>query len=892
MTIGLTVNGNLHEIDDESGDTPLLSWLRNEIGFFGVKYGCGVDECGGCSVQIDGEKVHSCQRTLKDADGKEVTTIEGFAAANPDHPLLKAWTDLEVAQCGFCQPGMVMAAANLLEKTANPTRDEIATALDGICRCAAYPRIYQAVERAATELRGEPIEVRDWMGGGHIAHADGADPDTHKLREHADKVSGFYPHPWVEIASDGTVTIQSAPAEMGQGGLTAVAAMFAEEFDADWENVRVVSSPSIDAMTSAPQMPEGTDFGNPVFWAHGLMLTVGSSTTPNYYPRARLMGAQARRVMLDIAADHLGVPVIELTTEPGAVVHAAKNQRVSYGEIAGFGEAPDTLPEISEDDLKNPGEFRLIGHDIPRPDMRAKADGSALYSMDVDLPEMLFARIIRPPVKNAKAALFDDSKARALPGVIDVVELPDGYGVVAVSYELAWYGAFLLEITWTSVEGSLFNDARELDVQVARARDLDDPGMPVQGEGDIDAAFADAAEIVSADYKTDFVYHAHLETLNAVARLKIDGGVELWAGTQAPTHCTRAVAETLGLHEADVTLHRTYLGGGFGRRGAMDQDWIVDTALLAKAVGRPVKMVMAREDDMQFGRFKPITAHHVRAALDDKGKLTAMHHRMVSDEPMCVSDPWRYAKNGHWPITSSPALENPYDIPARKAEAVLHKLPVRISPLRTVGGILNTFARECLIDELAAKAGTDPLDYRLSLLPEAGHRAVLEKVAELSGWRSRKTSMGLAFADCEGVYSAVVIEAQVDAQTGETHAPQMWAAVDCGSLVQQPYNAAAQLEGALLFALSNVLYERITFENGAVQQSNFTDYRVMKLKDMPELSYAFVESDRDPLGLGDIASMAVGGAAANAIAAAIGKPVRHMPFTAERVIGAINISTQ
>ena len=869
----LHINRADYQLEAESSMS-VMSALRNVLGLTGTKYGCAIGECGACTINIDGKAIKSCQMTLEEVGDKPIETIEGFAAENPDHAILKAWRELEVSQCGYCQPGMIMASVDLLKNNINPSREEIAEALDGICRCGTYPRIFDAVERAAAQLRGETLQPLEIINSQAPA-ADMSHADYRSVIDSQEKT--FQPHPWVAISISGRTTIFGPAAELGQGGMTAVPLMFAEEFDADWDNVIVCHSP-IDDDT----------FGNPVYWAHRIMITVGSSTTPNYFMDARRKGAIARRVMIEAAANKWNVDPNQLETEPGIVVDPSTGKRLSYGDIAAFADTPASLPEITDEQLKDSASFRLIGHNAARPDLHSKLDGSAKYAIDVALPEMAFARLLRPPVKNAKAALFSDEETRNLPGVT-VVELPDGYGVVADNYELAWYGAHSLQIDWADAEGSLFDDQIELNRQMEIAKDISIVGFPMQNEGDFDEAFGKAENTLTAEYKTDFVYHGAIEPLAAVARWSSDESkLEIWAGTQSPSHAMRALAKAFELPEDQITLHRTYMGGGFGRRAAMDQDWIIDTARLAKAVKRPVKLIYAREDDMAFGRFKPITAHALRGVLDNSGQLTALHHRIVSDEPLTVSDPWRYAMNDKFPITSHPASPIPYAMDSRKVDIVKHKLPVRISPMRGVGGILNTFARESFIDELALREKKDPLAYRLEMTNNEIGRSVIDRLAELCDWHNHGDRvLGMAYVDCDEVYVATAIEIEKPGSTGQLTVKHIYIAADAGRLIL-PYNANAQLEGAVLFALSNSLCERITFKEGAVQQTNFDTYRMLKMHDTPAMTYAYLPSQRDPKGIGDIVGMGVSAALANALATLTGRRIRHLPLTPERVLSALS----
>jgi isoquinoline 1-oxidoreductase beta subunit len=371
--------------------------------------------------------------------------------------------------------------------------------------------------------------------------------------------------------------------------------------------------------------------------------------------------------------------------------------------------------------------------------------------------------------------------------------------------------------------------------------------------------------------------------------VKDDGkSVEVWAGSQTPTHLTRSVAEALGIAPENVTLHRTYLGGGFGRRSAQDHDWAVDSALVSKKLGRPVKVIWSRESDVRFGRFKPMTAQYLQAAEDSNGRLIAWHHRLVADEALAMTDPTRFEKGKEFPRISTTGIKTDYDFSNIRVEAVRNKLGVRMSAVRGVGSTVNQFAAEGFVDEIAIAKGIDPIEMRLNLLQKApAEQEVLRAVASMAGWKNgEKAGRGVSFVVNAGTYLGTIAQVTVNRDTGEIRVPEIWIAADVGVAIS-PRNLDAQLQSAVIHSLSNLLKERITFKNGAVQQSNFYDYQVIRMSEAPEVHTHIVPSTRNPVGIGDLGGIGVGPAVANAFFSATGRRLRQSPFLPERVLAVL-----
>jgi len=365
-----------------------------------------------------------------------------------------------------------------------------------------------------------------------------------------------------------------------------------------------------------------------------------------------------------------------------------------------------------------------------------------------------------------------------------------------------------------------------------------------------------------------------------VSWVKEDGTVEIWAGTQAPTHLVRSVAGALNIGTDKVVLHRSLLGGAFGRRGAQDHDWVIDSALLSKRLEQPVKVIWSREADLKYGRFKPITGHYLRAAEDASGRLVSWHHRLASDEALEQSDPYRYEKTNQWPVIATVGLNTPYTIPNIKTEFLRTHTGMRISPLRGVGATANVFASESFMDEIAVTKGVDPIELRLGLLQGSpAAQDVIQAAAELAGWQQRKATdpMGFAYAELDGTLFATVAEIAEDSRSGDIQVTQVWAVVDAGIPVQ-PNNIAAQFEGAIVFALSNKKKEKITIRDGAVQQSNFHDYPVLRMQQVPKIHTRVMRNTRKPTGVGDTVGVSVAPAVANAYRALTGRALTALPF--------------
>jgi isoquinoline 1-oxidoreductase beta subunit len=689
------------------------------------------------------------------------------------------------------------------------------------------------------------------------------------------------PNIWVNIAPNGIITIINPSVEMGQGTMTALPIIVAEELDAEWSDVRIETSPSDDGL-----------YGNPGY--AGILRTGASATLAGYYDTLRLHGAQARRVLLDSAAARWSVPVEELATEPSVVVHSRSGRRLTYGEVAGFTTMPASPPDIEPRDLKDPSEFRLIGHDIPRADIPAKVDGSAQYSMDVRLPGMVYATVLRPPVRGALPEQVSEGEARKIPGVLDVVRLPYGVGVVSETVEGALAAQGEIEIEWQQVAGSAFDSDAELAAQANRAREMSRDGASRE-DREVEAALTAAPYRYQTEYSTEFVYQAQMEPLNAVASVTEDGQrAEVWAGSQTPTYLLRTASKTLDIPVENITHHRMYLGGGFGRRSDMRHEYVVDALLLSRAVGKPVKLVWSREDDVRYGHFKPSSAHYLQAGVDDQDRVTAWEHRSVTDNVQAQADPYLRER---WSQLSQETLDaltfnrdrdlGRYQFGHRRRETDYRALPVRLGWMRGISTLLNEFAAESFLDEITADRGLDPMEFRLAHLSEPLARSVLDTVAKMANWTdSGDRGLGISYVSSFGCLMATVAEVSVDRDNGWIRVPDIWVAIDIGIPVQ-PLNVVGQVESCVVYALSNALTERISFKDGRVQQSNFHDYPVITMADTPQIHVTVVRSERPPTGVGDRAGLGVAPAVANGFARLTGRRLRHMPMTPERVLEAL-----
>jgi isoquinoline 1-oxidoreductase beta subunit len=688
-------------------------------------------------------------------------------------------------------------------------------------------------------------------------------------------------NPWVTIATDGTITIMSAATEMGQGSMTSLPLIIAEELDADWSRVKIVPAPVNEKI-----------YGNPGFG--GMQYTAGSNAVTSYYRPLRTMGAQVRRVLLDNAARKWSVPVEELTTEPSVVVHAKSGRKLSYGDIASFAEVPAQAPEIKPEQLKKTADFRLIGKDVMRIELPSKVTGTATYGIDIQVPGMLYGTVLRAPVEGSVPDKIDDAKVKAIPGVTAVVRLPHGVGVVAQTAWAAFAGRQALNgaVTWTRTGTAWgFDSDKGHDAFAADAKNLSQPSRDWSAQGNARDELKNAASVVEGEYRCDYAYHAQMEPLNAVASVAPGGdAVEIWAGTQSQTTASEAPAKLLGIPRDKVKLHDLLMGGGFGRRGNRDVDFIIDAVMLSKEVGKPVKAMWTREDDVHNGRFRPLSAHYLRAAFNASGKLTAWHHRLAADRITPFMDPVRFQQGGGKDgMVMAGTDVRGYDVPHQLVEQLYRDTGVRTNPLRGIGVTANKFATEAFMDELAHKRGIDPLAFRLELLkgtPRA-HKAV-ERVAQMAEWGKKREgrALGLAYIDYSGSQVAGIAEVSVDRPSGKIKVHNFWCTIDCGVAIQ-PDNIIAQTEGSTVYGLGMTLSESISIKDGVVEQSNFYDYALPRMSDVPEMHIELIQTDNHPTGAGQMSTPLIAPAVSNAVFALTGVRLRHTPFTPDRVKKAL-----
>jgi isoquinoline 1-oxidoreductase subunit beta len=671
-------------------------------------------------------------------------------------------------------------------------------------------------------------------------------------------------NPFVRIGVDGAVTLVVNKSEMGQGVHTSLPMLLAEELACDWSAVRV---------ESAPVAPV---YNNPVT---GLQMTGGSMSIRTEWERLRTFGAAAREMLIGAAAERWKVDRSGCRAEHGAVVHRS-GKRLPYGELA---ERAASMPVPEHVTLKSPAQFTVVGKATPRLDTPGKVDGSAIFGLDVTLPGMLTVVMARPPVFGGKVKSFDAAKAKAVPGVRQVVEAAGGVAVAADTFWSARKGRDALEILWDEgpLPGLSTEGMREEYAKLGRS-----PGAVARKDGDPEQALAGAVTRLTAEYEVPYLAHACLEPLNCVVDLRSDG-CDIWTGTQAQTLHRDDAARVLGLAPDRIRLHTTYLGGGFGRRGNPHSDFVVEAAQVAKALKRPIKVIWTREDDTKGGYYRPLWHSRLSGGIDAQGNLIAWQHTIVGQSIMKGTVyASRRIQGGIDTASTEGAANTPYEIPNLFVGLHSPEIAVPVQWWRSVGHSHTAFVVESFIDELAAAAGKDPYEFRRTLLANhPRHRGVLDLAAEKAGWGTPLPSgraRGIAVHESFGSFVSEVAEVSVT-PSGDIRVHRVVCAVDCGAVVN-PAGVETQMESGIVFGLSAALYGEITMKNGRVEQGNFDTYPLLRIREMPEVEVHIVPSTESPGGIGEPGTPPIAPAVTNAIFAATGKRVRRLPIHRDKRI--------
>ena len=677
---------------------------------------------------------------------------------------------------------------------------------------------------------------------------------------------------WLKITADNTIIAIIPHCEMGQGAQTGLAMMLADELDADWQTVTIQEAPAeiayanghliagfLRIMADIPawltRALEYTTYR--VSRMVPLQITGGSSstiTTGQY--GMRVAGAAAKAMLLEAAAGEWGVPIAECNASNSSITHAASGRSGTYGEFAS--RAADLKPP-QDPPLKSRDEFKLMGRSTPRPDLPSKVVGEAVYAVDIELADMLYATVAAAPVPGGSLESVDPAPAMAVAGVLKVIELPEAVAVVADGFAPALKGLRALAPVFSASERGTAS-TEELYAEHARVLDAGEGEVDhVAGEGE--AALAGADRTVEVEYRVPYLAHATMEPMAATAQVS-DGHCEVWAGTQDPLNARSVAAEAAGLDDEQVVFHNTHLGGGFGRRLPGAFDYIDQAVRIARAMSpTPVKLIWSREEDMQHDFYRPALLARFRGGLDKQGQTLTWVSRFSGPGDFGAARPY-------------------YGIPNQ--EIITHAAPenLRHGSWRSVGHSQQGFFMESFVDELAVAAGKDPYQYRRDMLAEKPrHQAVLDRVTQMADWNgpvAEGHGKGIAIVECFGTPVAEVAEVSVDSN-GRIKVHSVWAAVDCGFAIN-PDQGLAQIQGGIMFGLSAALYQEITLRNGAVEQRSFPDYRSLTLANAPHLEVEFVESDGQMGGLGEPGVPPIAAAVANAIYAATGQRLRSLPL--------------
>ncbi|PMS21986.1 aldehyde dehydrogenase [Trinickia dabaoshanensis] len=668
----------------------------------------------------------------------------------------------------------------------------------------------------------------------------------------------FEPNAFVQIDRKGLVTLIMPKVEMGQGVYTAIPMLIAEELEVPLQSV---------ALDHAP--PNAKLYGDPLLG--GGQLTGGSTSIRYAWQPMREAGATARALLVAAAAQRWKVDAATCRAEQGTVVHVSSGRRIGYGALV---DAAAKMPVPSEIKLKSPEQFTLVGKPTNRLDSPQKADGAARFGFDAHVPGMRYAAIVHCPVLGGTLASVDETNAKKVSGVRQVVKLKDAVAVVGDHTWAAKSGAAALDVKWNGGEGSTLSTKDIVDDLASAAQKN---GAVAHKEGDADKAFGTAKHRIDAVYEQPFLAHATMEPMNCTVHVRRDG-CDIWVGTQVPGFAAQAAQKATGLPIEKIAVHNHLIGGGFGRR--LEVDMIAQALEIGKQVDTPVKVFWTREEDVQHDMYRPYYYDRISAALDDDGRPIAWRHRIVGSSILSRFAPGA-VENGVDSDAVEVAAQLPYAIPNQWVDYVRQEpRTVPTAFWRGVGATRGTFVVESFIDELAVQARIDPVQYRRDLLKEKSPRAanVLEVATRAAGWGQplpKGEGRGVSVMHAFGSYLSMVAHVAVD-HDGQVTVKRVVCAVDCGMTVN-PKTIEAQIEGGVVFGISAALYGEITLKDGRVEQSNFTDYRVLRMNETPPIEVHIVRSTEAPGGIGEPGTAALAPAVTNAIYAATGTRVRKLP---------------
>ncbi len=691
----------------------------------------------------------------------------------------------------------------------------------------------------------------------------------------------FNPNVWLHISSDNKVTINIGNSEMGQGVLTAQSMIIADELEADWKQIQIRQGEAMDG------------FKSPIL---GAQITVGSASMRGFYEPLRKAGAAGRAMLVKAAAETWNVPESECMAVLGTVKHEKSKRSLTYGQLC---EKAAKLQVPQDPPLKKESEFRYMGKPMPRVDVPEKVRGKAIYGLDVnggnvkELKGMLYAVIARPPAYGAKPQSFEQKAAEQVKGVVKVMEIPMGIAVCATSTEAALKGKDALKVQWD--KGAL-PDMDNAYIEKLMMADLDKQGAKVHEAGDVKKALSEAAKKVEATYFVPCVAHATMEPMNTTAYVQEDR-CDIWSPNQNQTLCQGMAAGITKLPPEKIHIHTTFLGCGLGRRAFTN--FVPEAVMISKALEKPVKVMWTREDDIKHDRFRAPMTHRIQGGLDAQGQLIGWSHKTSAISiwkpvnPKAIKDGVDYyCLMGLWNEPDSPMWNDriQYEIPNLYIEFLMADLPIPCFPWRSVQNAPNAFAIESFVDELAHAAGKDPLEFRLQNLKNNKRATrVLQTVAEKAGWGKpipMGQGRGIAQHACFGTWTAQVVDLSVDKNTGQIKVHRVVAAVDCGPVIN-PGPLVEQIEGGAILALSTALKEEVKFAKGGVATSNFDDYPVIRMSEVPEIEVHIVKSTDKIGGIGELGVPPLAPAVANAFFNATGVRIRRIPLTPKIVLEAM-----